>query len=281
MKWFNLSLLLVVITLGVVLMVEPLVLNSLVEEDAHIPEPLPNSLATVQTLAELPAAPVPRPDRLVEAAPVASPPVAVEQVMDKGGEATTEKIEEVSFTEQPLESAPTEAAPQVEPVEAPVPEPVIACYRFGPLQNFDQVAAVGAQILEQELSAEWSEVELPYTEERFWVVLEEANSIEAAREWVSKLDEKGFNDHYLPRAEEEPNLISLGIFKADDRAQRHHRALTQAGFPVTIRAKPTELSRRWITFDMIADEGSTPTAVLSVPGAPDATLESCQQQSVP
>jgi len=272
MKWFNLSLLLVAIALGVVLVVEPVMLNNLVPENSVKDEPLPDPLASIQTIDELwtPLALIPSQSKDAETPAVESPPAKPQTA--QVGQAQTRELENVVFVAEELEKPAaggqsnarleppvSEASGQPESKElSPAeivnpPEPAISCYRYGPLKNFKEVAAAGDLLVKQKVTAEWFEIEVPYAEFRYWVVLDEASSRQQARDWVQKLDDKKFGDHYMPLESDEPYLISLGVFKTQGRAERHLASLKAAGFPVELRTKSLELSRRWLMFESAAD----------------------------
>ena len=289
MKWFNLSLLLVGIALVVVLVVEPTVLNNLGSVKSARNESLPVSLESIQTIDELsmPLALIPRPSTDLEL-PTGEPPAV--QV----GQAQTQKLENVVLVTEELETPAANAEPgplqneatsQPEPTELVPPEtinepePALSCYRYGPLKDFKQVEAAGELLVNQNLTTEWAEIEAPYTDVRYWVVLDEARTRQQARNWVQKLDDKKFGDHYLSLSGKEPYLISLGIFKSVDRAERHQASLQGNGFPVKVRTKPIEQSRRWVQFDAALDTKPALTEAIAVLGVSNAQIESCPAAS--
>lgn len=296
MKWFNLSLLLVVVALTVVVLVEPVVLNNFTTVTTATVEPLPDSINNIQTLDELstPLTEIPGPGARSanEAVPVVETPVAAVS----GNDVLTRKLENPVFAgesldqkkeseviaavdpENPAETTPAQnTEPEVEANPVAASEPVINCYRYGPLKDFDQVAAAGDLMVKRGYSSGWDEVEEPFSEPRYWVVLDVAETRQQARDWVKKLDEKKFGDHYLPLNEEEPHLISLGIFKTSDRARRHLDSLTKAGFPVKLRPKPVELSRRWVRFDADAESQPAFTDALTGLGLTDSSVQICSE----
>ena len=285
MKWFNLSLLLVVIALGAVLVFEPALLTRLLGDQRVAEKPLPESLATIKTLKELTA-----PLTLIPNPPTALPPAAVKPAAtskpDSTGQAQTRELKQVAFAGQQLDGpiiddlapANPESAPAVPVDQADVGD---VCYQYGPLKDFDQVTAAGDLLIDQGLTGQWAEIEMPYSEPRYWVVLDEAGSRQQAREWVKKLDDKKFGDHYLPLTDDEPHLISLGIFKTAERAERHRKALQSAGFPVKFRPKSVELSRRWITFESGAEGQSALTGVLTGLGIGAAQVAFCEEVAKP
>ncbi len=291
MKWFNLSLLLVVIALGVVLVIEPAVITQLLPAQQVTATALPESVADIQTLDELEVPPA-----LLTAKPRSVPrPVKPQPVIQ--GEAQTQQLKSVEFTAEqldqpdnadqpatdnprpgdslPEDSAENEAAVDMEPAAGATTD----CYRDGPLQDFDQVAAAGDLLVSGSMIDSWAEIEAPYIEQRFWVVLDESGSREQAREWIRKLDEKKFGDHYLPRDVGEPYLISLGIFKTTDRAERHLQALKAAEFPVKLRPKPVELSRRWVAFAAPPASETTLKTALAALSISSAEVEQCPPPS--
>lgn len=278
MKWFSLSLLLVVVALGVVQLVEPLLLSKYAPREAVEPPPLPDSLARVETLDELSLPPLLIPASPVKTTLPAELPPAQPEPTAGADQVQTRELKPVVFAAKKLDQAPTLPKPvAVKPEEPPAPK--LTCYRYGPLKDFDQVAAAGDLLVNQSMTSEWAEIELPYAEPRYWVVLDEAESQQQAREWVKKLDDKKFGDHYLPLVAEEPYLISLGIFKTAERADRHQASLQAAGFPVKLRPKSVELSRRWLRFEAAVESTSGLSAALAALGLSGANIEPCQSDS--
>lgn len=284
MKWFSLCLLLVAIALSVVQLVEPLLLSKYVPRETVEPPPLPDSLARVTTLDELPSPPVlipALPANLPASSPEnspqnspAQPPPAQSAPTAGTVEVQTRELKPVVFAAENLD--PDQPLPEpvaVKPQEPPAP--AVTCYRYGPLQDFNQVAAAGDLLIKQSMTSDWAEIELPYAEPRYWVVLDEANTPQQAREWVTKLDEKKFADHYLPLAAEEPHLISLGIFKTAERADRHLASLRAAGFPVKMRPRSVELSSRWLQFEAAVDSTQGLSTALAALGLDGAGIEHC------
>ena len=274
MKWFNLSLLLMALVLGVMLVVEPFVLARIgpVKEDR--PAKLPSTVMKIKTLSEL-SSPLPEVSTLKKPKKISPRKPTVKVKNQKSVTPTkstaiaqTQALKIADFAEQPMDSLvdsgvltqdisdakkELEIAVESVPVAAtlPVIDPV-QCFRFGPLVSFSKVQAAGDQLVKRFEILSWGEVEEAYTEQRHWIVLAGARTAQQAGSLVKQLDGKGFRDHYLPLSVEEPHLVSLGIFKDRTRADRHLSALGSAGFGAELRARELEFTRRWLTFETAA-----------------------------
>ena len=294
MKWFNLSLLLMALVLAVMLVVEPFVLARIGPEKANRPPKMPSSVVEISTLSEL-SAPLPaistlkkrrvskpRPALAKATAKPSTPPEKSNTI------AQTQALKTPEFIEKPINAdreLPVLSAAKVEPVPSPSSgaaeqaEQLAAavasprCFRFGPLASFSKVQAVGDSLVKEFELIKWGEVEEGYTENRHWIVLASAQNAGQAQLSVKQLDEKGFRDHYLPLAADEPHLVSLGIFKDRNRADRHLASLTKAGFNAELRGRQLEFSRRWLTFETAARMSELAEFVGGLGG--DAQLETC------
>ena len=291
MKWFNLSLLLTALVLTVMLVVEPFVLARIGPSKAERPPKLPASIIDIRTLSEL-ATPLPaistlKPRQQVNATKKQAS-TSYQRSENQPEIAQTQALNQVSFEKQPIDKVVEPSLPdkvdelahkpavKVAPVAPAEPPPIITpaiCYRFGPLESFSAITEVGDRLVKKFEVTSWGEVEEAYTEQRYWIVLEGVRTNEETKLLVKQLDSKGFAEHYLPLSIEEPQLISLGIFKARDRAERHLATLGSAGFGAVMRDRQVELSRRWLTFKTAADVAKLTKFVTAVDD--EAELEEC------
>ncbi|MBV1889647.1 MAG: hypothetical protein KUG54_01335 [Gammaproteobacteria bacterium] len=294
MKWFNLSLALMALVLAVMLVVEPFVLARIGPSKADGPPRMPSSVVEISTLSEL-STPLPAISTLkkkrvpkVRRAIAKETAKILESTDNPSAIAQTQALKISGFVETPIKAGDEPSVAPVTKIE-PVPnlpsqavEPikqsavVVApprCFRYGPLTSFSKVQAVGDKLVKEFELIKWGEAEEGYTETRHWIVLDSAQTVEQTRVLVKQLDSKGFPDHYLPLASDEPHLVSLGIFKDRNRADRHLASLSAAGFDAQLRDRQLEFSRRWLTF-----ETATPMAELAefVGGlGGEAVLEAC------
>ncbi|MBL4623036.1 MAG: SPOR domain-containing protein [Immundisolibacteraceae bacterium] len=276
------------------LLVEPFVLAQIGPSKVDRPKKMPSSIVEIRTLEEL-SSPLPTISTLkkrVPSKPVRSLPKVIKQAAIQADRpksiVQTQALQTKNFVEQPLgldaelpvsKSAEDESVADIQKKVPRLAEKVAVkvapsqCFRFGPLRSFSKVQATGDKLVKEFEIIKWGEVEEAYTEDRHWIVMAGARTSEQAKFLVKQLDDKGFRDHYLPLGPDEPHLVSLGIFKERDRAERHLKSLGAAGFGAELRARKLEFSRRWLTFETAASQSDLTGFVEELDSA--AVLETC------
>jgi hypothetical protein len=88
-----------------------------------------------------------------------------------------------------------------------------------------------------------------------------------AEQAVTRLKDKGITDAYILPGTDPPNVISLGVFKEHDRAQRRYTEAKNLGFDVQIADRTRAGSVYWIDVDFKNAKQSPDTSILgSKPG---------------
>ncbi|MGY0560378.1 MULTISPECIES: SPOR domain-containing protein [unclassified Luteimonas] len=110
--------------------------------------------------------------------------------------------------------------------------PALACFRLGPWQQEEQLAAASTAL--QPRVQRIVRREVPHDPSGWRVMLPPLADRDQAQAMVTRLEEAGFNDHFIVGQGDEANAIALGRFTAEDRARRHQAALGEAGFEVRV-----------------------------------------------
>ena len=100
-----------------------------------------------------------------------------------------------------------------------------------------------------------------------WVSIGGFATHEQAERAVETLKEKGVADAYILPGVDPANVISLGIFKENDRAQRRLNEAKNLGFNAQVADRTRAGSVYWIDVDFKNDEHTLDTSILgSKPG---------------
>lgn len=260
MKWFNLTLLLVASSLTVMIIIEPVILDRLEFDDSVQVEPLPQRLKTIRLIRELPEPLEPRPIADSGGLPK-SPEVPIEApvLAETSGVGTPQFVELPVESVEQRESSPVVSIDHADELSGnggqdKQAESEWRCFNYGPFESFAELESVGRGLVSSLEVSEWGEYEEPYTEQRHWVALNSATNNDEVALLIQQLNAKGFRDHYRPGSTEHPFLISLGLFKEMERAQRHRNELERAGFDAEILRRETDYSRRWLSFRTTATD---------------------------
>ncbi len=100
-----------------------------------------------------------------------------------------------------------------------------------------------------------------------WVSIAGFATHEQAQNAIDKLKVKGVSDAYILPGTDPPNVISLGVFKEHDRAQRRMNEAKSLGFDATIADRTRAGSVYWIDVDLKDGNKILDTSILaSQPG---------------
>lgn len=168
----------------------------------------------------------------------AAPPVAAEAATGDAADAAAG--DGAGAAGVAASSAPPAAAPPDPPAVAPE-----RCLRLGP---FDDAAAAGAAadavraaVLRQAVRT------LPEATRGWDVRMAALPNRTAAEAMAGRLGAAGFHDHYLLSPDEDGRVdIALGRFSTEEGAQRHRRALQEAGFDAVAQPVGDAGVRHWL-----------------------------------
>ncbi len=82
----------------------------------------------------------------------------------------------------------------------------------------------------------------------YWVYFAAAPSREQALATARQLAEKKVRDYYVVTAGEQQNMISLGLFRDQNNAERRRAELSALGFEPKIATRSEDLPEYWIDF---------------------------------
>ena len=140
------------------------------------------------------------------------------------------------------------------------------CMSVGPFQDLPTVAQASAVLegagFDSRQRLEPGELWIGY-----WVSIAGFTTHEQAQAAVERLKSKGVDDAYILPGADPPNVISLGVFKEHDRAQRRLSEAKGLGFEATIADRTRAGSVYWIDVDLKNGQQSLDTSILgSQPG---------------
>ena len=131
---------------------------------------------------------------------------------------------------------------------AEAPESDIECYTIGPLENEDDIAALGAWF-----NAQGSQAKLRSDERRevasTWVYVPPFESREAADTRVREMQLANIDDIYVIPRGDMANAISLGLYSQNDSLQRRVFELEERGFSSSLLPRYRTVTASW--FDVI------------------------------
>jgi cell division septation protein DedD len=96
-----------------------------------------------------------------------------------------------------------------------------------------------------------------------WVSIAGFATHEQAQNAVDRLKSKGVDDAYILPGADPPNVISLGVFKEHDRAQRRLNEARSIGFDATIADRTRAGSVYWVDVDLKDSKQTVDTSILS------------------
>jgi hypothetical protein len=106
----------------------------------------------------------------------------------------------------------------------------------------------------------------------YWVYMPAQPSREKALALARQLSEKGVRDYYVVTAGDQPNTISLGLFRDQANADKRRDEMARLGFAADVVARTEELPVYWIDF---AEERDHPVDWRArVPAQPDLRQQS-------
>ncbi|MEW9625739.1 SPOR domain-containing protein [Rhodanobacter geophilus] len=158
------------------------------------------------------------------------------------------------LSELPAQAATTAAAGSVA-ASAPVATNANApdelrCLTLGPFATpHDLQQARGALApLTQRMRSRQEQVAQSHS---WWVYLPAPGSRAQALALTRQLATHGIKDYFVVGGGDQPNTISLGLFKDQDNARKRRADVTAAGFPARITERTESVPQYWL--DLVAD----------------------------
>ncbi len=88
----------------------------------------------------------------------------------------------------------------------------------------------------------------------WWVYLPSLGSRAQALAVAQRLGERHISDYFVVSAGDQPNAISLGLFKDPANARNRRDEIVTAGFPARMQARSEDVPEYWL--DLVATGGS-------------------------
>lgn len=150
-----------------------------------------------------------------------------------------------STTQKPVRLAKADT-----PVAAGKPR----CTSVGPFQDLPTAAQAAATLKSAGFGSE-QRLEQGEMWVGYWLSLQDLQSREEADRALARLKERGIADAYIIPGSDPPNVVSLGVFKDHDRAQRRLNEIQQLGLPAQISDRKRAGSVYWLDVQLTADQG--------------------------
>lgn len=145
------------------------------------------------------------------------------------------------------------------------------CRTLGPFQT--QADARAAATALRPLVKRSRTRETKQTQTRgYWVYFAAAPSREAALVTARQLADKKVRDYYVVTAGEQQNMISLGLFRDQNNAERRRADLAALGFEPKVATRTEDLPAYWIDF-ALSGENLPADFAARVPIPHDAAIQ--------
>ncbi|MEY2169574.1 MULTISPECIES: SPOR domain-containing protein [unclassified Rhodanobacter] len=157
--------------------------------------------------------------------------------------------------------APTTTATVADSVAAPAPAPVAAdanapaelrCLTLGPFATPHDLQQARSALtpLTRRMRSRQEQVAQSHS---WWVYLPAPGSRAQALALTRQLAARGLKDYFVVGGGDQPNTISLGLFRDQDNARKRRNDVTAAGFPARITERTESVPQYWL--DLVADRG--------------------------
>lgn len=132
----------------------------------------------------------------------------------------------------------------------------IACYTIGPLDNEDDISALGAWF-----NAQGSQATLRDDERRevssTWVFMPPQESRDAANALVREMEAANIEDIYVIPRGDMANAISLGLFSQNETLERRVTQLESRGFTPSVLPRYRTVTASWFDVTTSTDQPMT------------------------
>ncbi|GAB3789359.1 SPOR domain-containing protein [Dyella agri] len=151
----------------------------------------------------------------------------------------------------------TPAASVAPPASAPSPSPATAdtpadyrCLTLGPFATPHDLQQARSALTPVTLRMR-SRQEQVSQSRSWWVYLPAPGSRAQALALTRQLAARGIKDYFVVGGGDQPNTISLGLFKDQDNARKRRADVTAAGFPAHVTERTESVPQYWL--DLVAD----------------------------
>lgn len=171
-----------------------------------------------------------------------------------GGSPTDPGVAELrllSELPQPATSAPPSLPASPRPTE-PSPHPAsYSCLALGPFAT-PQDLRNARQALSGQVARSRARQEQASQTTGWWVYLPAAGSRARALEQARQLGQHHIGDYFVVSSGDQPNTISLGLFKDPANARKRRDEVVAAGFPARMSERSESVPEYWL--DLVVDD---------------------------
>ena len=175
----------------------------------------------------------------------------------RGGNPTDPGVTELRLLSE-LPAAPANAtsvpAPAVVPAASTSSQPVsYSCLALGPFATPQDLRNARQALAAQAIRMRSRQEQASQTS-GWWVYLPAAASRAQALEQARQLGAHNFNDYFVVSSGDQPNTISLGVFKDPANARKRRDEVIAAGFPARMSERGDSVPEYWL--DLVIADGS-------------------------
>ncbi|MDQ6645684.1 MAG: SPOR domain-containing protein, partial [Pseudomonadota bacterium] len=170
-----------------------------------------------------------------------------------GGSPTDPGVTELRLlSELPESSASSLAAPVTLKTAEVGSTGANSCLTLGPFAT-PQDLRTARNALQPQVIRMRSRQELTTQPTGWWVYLPSLGSRAQALTLAQRLGDHHINDYFVVSAGDQPNAISLGLFKEPANARNRRDEIVTAGFPARLEARSEDVPEYWL--DLVAAGG--------------------------
>ncbi len=149
----------------------------------------------------------------------------------------------------PTEAAPVRGTPETDDSAA---SGKLRCLALGPFAT-PQDLRNARQVLAAQTTRMRARQEQVAHSSSWWVYLPAATNRAQALESARRLADQHISDYFVVSAGEQPNSVSLGVFKDPANARRRRDEVAAAGFPARMRERVENAPEYWL--DLVVAAG--------------------------
>ncbi|MFC5437128.1 SPOR domain-containing protein [Rhodanobacter umsongensis] len=173
----------------------------------------------------------------------------------RGGNPTDPGVAELRLLSEMPEADIRASTPAtvVAPATAAEPEPSYSCVALGPFAT-PQDLRNARRALATQATRMRSRQEQASQANGWWVYLPAAGSRAQALEQARQLGAHHIGDYFVVSSGDQPNTISLGLFKDPANARKRRDEVAAAGFPARMSERSESVPEYWLDL-VVADRG--------------------------
>jgi hypothetical protein len=172
----------------------------------------------------------------------------------RGGSPSDPGVTELRLlSELPESASPRPAVPDTARPAVTRSNGANSCLTVGPFATPQDLRTARVALQPQVIRMR-SRQELTTQPTGWWVYLPSLGSRAQALAVAQRLGERHISDYFVVSTGDQPNAISLGLFKDPANARNRRAEIVTAGFPARMQARSEEVPEYWL--DLVATAGS-------------------------